>query len=141
VDKAFKAVGATTKDGKLATAGALQQALPNVHVDPDTLRNSTGPEDAGIVAQTGGGSSIYIGPAWDRAQDHAGTLLGEGMHLKQFGNGDGAVSDAKYAEALKIPFTPDQNPKLNQIDNYNNAASKAFHGELEKHCPQPKSNK
>jgi RHS repeat-associated protein len=132
VDKAFKAVGAT------GTAGDLQQALPNVPVDPDTFRHSTDKEDSGMVASTKEGNSIFIGPSWDHLPEdrEAATLLGEGLHLKKFGTDQGGVDDVTYADKLGLNYTHSKDPLTN-----GNHASEAFHKEVERHCGSEKAVK
>ena len=129
VDRAFKAVGAS------GTAAALREALPKTRVyDASDI---DGPSYKHLSAEVGG-NAIYIGPAFSRDPDQVGTLLGEGMHFKKFGTDSGSVSDAAYAKALGLPYTPFKDPDLTPEENANNAASVAFHTEMSKNCPPKK---
>jgi len=90
--------------------------------------------DNPIIAQADGNridvTDSYFGP---HNTDGPGTLIGEGMHMKQFGTADGTIGDAAFARALKIPFT---DPGLNApIELQDLAASAHFHQYIEAACP------
>jgi RHS repeat-associated protein len=129
VNKAFKAAGSwNNKTDATTTADDLKAALPNTQVDT-SLQDD--PDYAHVSAQTGGGKTIYLGGAWSKDPDQPATLLGEGMHLKQFGNDNGGITDEDYDKALKIPYSA-----IN--GSIENGASKAFHDEMEKYCHSKK---
>lgn len=132
VNKAFNKVGATNYDGTAATAADLRALLPKVRTDIDAIPPEEDPDLGLYAAQTGGGSSIYISsPGFAKVSDQPAVLIGEGLHLKQFGN----ATDLDFATKLGLDAKPTQGQTTAQ------AASVAFHKEVGKHCPPPKTKK
>jgi hypothetical protein len=129
VNDAFKKVGATNYDGSQATASDLRRLLPKVRTDVNAIPPADDPDNGLYAAETGGGSSIYINSkGFAKVADQPSVLIGEGMHLKQFGPN----SDADYVKALKLPANPVGNQAQAQ------ANSIAFHSEVDKHCARKK---
>jgi RHS repeat-associated protein len=125
VDAAFKAAGG---DG---TATGISVALGKASsVDFEAYEGDAETAAKGPALTDGNVTYLTDGYFTSRNTDGPGTLIGEAMHMKQFGNSSGGIGDAAFADAMHISY-PTAKPGQSRDD----AASPYFHKTIEAACP------
>jgi hypothetical protein len=125
VDATLKGAGG---DG---TAAQISVTLGKASsVDIETYAGDKEAAAKGPALTDGNVTYLTDGCFTPRNSDRPGTLIGEAMHMKQFGNSSGGLRDAALADAMHVSF-PAARPGQSRDD----AASPYFHRAIEAACP------
>ena len=101
-------------------------------VSQGTSRLSPGFEATATGPAHTSGNVVYTTDGYftSRNTNGPGTLIGEAMHMKDFGNSSGGIFDAAFADALHLQYKHAPAGGDNDL-----AASSAFHSYIENACP------